>query len=203
MAIDWQSMFLTGLSTFVGAAAAFLLERQYSEKRERDGRVSAAKQAQYVLWSMYNLSMNIKKQLLDPNRDLENRHLLIAPHTIFVKIPPIDSVSLSFMLEGDGANLLTKIMLAEQHFRTMVGALEERNTRHVALQKTAARYKDMIIDESTWHSLLDLTNIIYEQNELAAESIKNVFGMLKKYIEKRYPSAKALTLEDKAEKIAL
>lgn len=157
--------------------------------------ISAAKQAQFSLLNQLTAAMNVKQQILDPQREDSNRHLTLTPFSVLPEYQFLDVTSLAFMLKGDGAQLLYKMMIAENQFRTFVNVIERRNPRHEEMQQRKGQ--GLPLNQSTDTILKDLTNAVYDLNDSATGELKNVFNELKKYIEKAFPGIEGLGFEQR------
>lgn len=127
---NWQASISALLGTFLGAYLAFQFQRRHEAANELKVNVAAVKTAQFAIAVQLRGAKNIQQQVLDPKRDDTDRHLTLPPFTVHAKFPSLDMPSLTFMLKGEGAQLLNDIMLAQHQFDTLIGALEERNVRH-------------------------------------------------------------------------
>jgi len=137
---------------------AFLFQRRHTEQKEREANLAAAKAAQFAIVVQYRGAKNIKEQVLDPKRNDPDRHLTLPPFTVHAKFSSLNIPSLTFMLKGDGAQLLNEIMLAEHQFDTLIGALEERNVRHEAMQRRVSEHgAEVGLDRATVIILKDMT----------------------------------------------
>lgn len=192
---NWQPTVTAFFGTFLGAYLAFLFERRHSEAKEREETIAAAKSAQFAIWTQLNIAKNIKKQVLDPLLDDADRHLTLTPFAVHVKCPKLSIVSLTFMLKGDGAQLLGEMMLSEQMFSTLIGAIEQRNIRHESMQQRISQLgEEAGLDKATKAILKDMTDSIYGLGEDAVKHLDQVFDRLRLYIENEFPGVKALSL---------
>ena len=181
--------------TFSGAFLAFYFQRRYAEKKEREAQISAAKRAQFAITTQLNAIMNMKKQVLDPMKDNTNRHLILKPFSVLAQFPPLDIASLVFMLDGDNAQLLNELMISEHKFRTLLGALDQRNERHEIMQQRMAKLgPEATLDAATIAILKDMTDSIYGLCDDALQGLQEAFEKLKTFIEKEF-GVRALTLE--------
>jgi hypothetical protein len=181
--------------TFIGAFLAFFFERRHAEKKERDAQISAAKHAQFAITAQLNAVKNMKEQVLDPMRDDTDRHLTLKPFSVLAHFPSIDIPSLVFMLKGDGAQLLGELMISEHKYRTLIGALDQRNTRHENMQQRISQHGPEVgLDVATIAILKDMTDSIYGLCDDAFKDLQDSFEKLKKYIEKEF-AVRALSIE--------
>ncbi|WFP49517.1 hypothetical protein PL263_15620 [Methylomonas sp. EFPC3] len=193
---NWQTSISALSGTFLGAYLAFLFERRHAEAKERDANLAAAKAAQFAIAVQLRGAMNIKKQVLDPKHKDPERHLTLTPFTIHAKFPSLDVASLTFMLKGEGAQLLNELMLAAHQFETLVGALQERSLRHEVMQRRVSEQgPDIGLDRATIIILKDMTDSIYGLGDDVVKELQSAFERLRTYIEKAFPGAKALSVE--------
>lgn len=193
---NWQTTVSALSGTFLGAYFAFLFERRHSEAKEREATIAAAKSAQFAIWTQLNAAKNIKKQVLDPRCNDPDRHLTLTPFTVHAKYPTLNIASLTFMLKGEGAQLLGEMMLSEHVFSTLIGALEQRNVRHESMQTRISQFGPEVgLDQATVVILKNMTDSIYGLGEDAVSQLGQVFERLRSYIEKQFPDVKALSVE--------
>jgi hypothetical protein len=193
---NWQTSVSALSGTFLGAYLAFLFERRHKEKKERDVNLTAAKAAQFAIAVQLRGAKNIKKQVLDPKREDPDRHLTLPPFTVHTRFPSLDIPSLTFMLKGEGVQLLNELLLAAHQFDTLVGALHERNVRHEAMQRRVSeRGPDVGLDRATVIILKDMTDSIYGLGDDVVKELQTAFELLRVHIEKAFPEAKALFME--------
>ena len=195
---NWQTSVSALSGTFLGAYLAFLFQRRHTDEKESEANLAAAKTAQFAIAVQLNAAKNIKKQVLDPKRDDPERHLMLPPFTVHAKYPSINVPSLTFMLKGDGAQLLNEVMLAGHQFNTLIGALEERNVRHEAMQRRVSEQGPEVgLDKATVIILKDMTDSVFGLGDDVVKELQSVFERFRVYIEKSFPGAKALSVEFK------
>jgi len=182
-------------AAFFGAGFAFLLQIRHERKKEFVAQVTAGKSAQLVIVTHLNFMKNIKKQWLDPQKNDPNRALTLLPLSNHPKFPQLDLEALSFMLDGDGAELLHELMVSEQTFITLTGTLGMRNTIYIERQSRKAVDGMPVLDLATKQALTDLTNSIYVLTDGTIKNHMEGFDKLKNYIERRFPGVKGLSVE--------
>ncbi len=193
---NWQTSIAALFGTFLGAYSAFLFQRRHTEAKEHEANLAAAKAAQFAIAVQLRGAKNIKKQVLDPKLEDPERHLTLPPFTVHAKFPSFNIPSLTFMLKGEGAQLLNEIMLAGHKFDTLIGVLEQRNMRHEAMQRRVSELGPQVgLDRATVIILKDMTDSIFEINEDVIKELQSVFENLRAYIEKIFPGTKALSIE--------
>ena len=183
--------------TFLGAYLAFFFERRHIDKKERDTQISAAKHAQFAIVAQHTAVKNMKEQVLDPQRDNPQRHLTLKPFSVLAQLPNLNIDSLVFMLEGEGAQLLNELMITEQKFRTLLGALDQRNQRHELMQRQIAKSGLNAFDDATVTILKDMTDSIFGLSDDALSGLQESFEKLRIYIEKKFAGSKALSSDFK------
>lgn len=193
---NWQTSVSALSGTFLGAYLAFLFQRRYSVAKEQETNLDAARAAQFAIAVQLRGAKNIKRQVLDPMREDPERHLKLHPFTVHAKFPNLNIPSLTFMLKGEGAQLLNEIMLVGHQFDTLIGALEERNVRHEAMQRRVSEHgPDVGLDRATVIILKDMTDSIFVLGDDVVKELQSVFERLRTYIEKTFPGVKALSME--------
>ena len=199
---NWQTTISALSGTFLGAYLAFLFQRKYTEEKESEARLASAKAAQFTLMVQFRGAKNVKDQILEPKRNDPDRHLTLPPFTVHAKFPSLDIPSLTFMLKGEGAQLLNEIMLAGHKFDTLIGALEERSVRHETMQRRVSEHGPTVgLDMATLKILKDMTDSMFGICDDVVEELPKVFESLRVYIEKTFPEAKALSAEIKEYKV--
>jgi hypothetical protein len=192
---NWQTSISALSGTFFGAYLAFIFQRRYTERKNREANLAAAEAAQFVIMVQFRGAKNIKDQVLDPKLNDQDRHLTIPPFTVHAKFPNLDIPSLTFMLKDEGAQLLNDIMLAEHQFYTLIGALEERNMRHEAMQRRVSEHGPEVgLDRATVIILKDMTDSIFGVCNDVVKQLPLAFENLRTYIEKNFPETKALSV---------
>jgi len=195
---NWQATVSALFGTFLGGYFAFLFERRHSEAKEREETIASAKSAQFAIWTQLNIAKNIRKQVLDPMRDDPDRHLTMKPFAVHAKFSTLNITSLTFILKGDGAHLLAEIMLSEQMFNTLIGALEQRNVRHESMQQRISQLgEEAGLDKATKAILKDMTDSIYGLGDDAVQHLEQAFEHLRIYIEKEFSGVRALFVVSK------
>jgi len=183
--------------TFIGAYLAFFFERRHTDKKERSTQISAAKLAQFAITEWLNVAKNMKRNVLDEKRNDSKRHLTLTPFSLLSQFPSLNVDSLIFMLEGEGAQLLNELILSEHKFRTLLGAINQRNQRHELMQHQVATLGPTALDDATLAILKDMTDSIYDLCDDTLSGLQESFDKLHCYIEKKFPGIKALSLDFK------
>lgn len=192
---NWQGLVAATLGTFGGAYSAFYCERKHAEKKERSRDIASLRKTQFVIFGMLNCALCFKKQALDQKRDDEHRYLSMAPHHIFSQAIPIDLESISFMLGGNGAQILNEIMRAEEIYNTFIAVNAERCICHQSLQEIVANPSGRKVGKDLDAKIRTLTDSVYEMNADTIAKTKSVFDAIGAYIKENYPKEKALKFE--------
>jgi len=192
---NWQAFISAGLGTFGGAYSAFLFERKHAEKKERSKNLASLRKTQFIIFCMLNCALGFKRQALDQKRDDEHRYASMAPYHIFSKAIPIDLESLSFMLDGDGAQILNEVMRAEETYDTFIAVNAERCSCHLSIQEIVASGSDRMLGKDLDAKIKTLTDSVYEMNAETIAKTKLVFDAIGGYIKGKYPEEKALKFE--------
>lgn len=192
---NWQTAISALSGTFLGAYLAFLFQRRHTEKKETEANLAAAKAAQFALAVRLNAAKNIQQQVLNPLREDKDRHLMLKPFFVHAEYPHVNIASLTFMLKGEGAQLLNEIMVVGHQFDTLLGALEQRNVRHEAMQRRTSECGPQVgLDHATVMILKDVTDSIYGLGDDVERELQSVFESFRVYIEKVFPETKALSI---------
>ena len=195
---NWQTAFSALAGTFLGAYLAFIFQRRYTDKKELEANLAAAKSAQFAIAVQLNAVRNIREQVLDPTRNDPNRHLTLTPFTVHAEYPRLNITALTFMLKDEGAQLLGELLVSEHMFLSLLGALEQRNTRHEVMQRAiATQGPHAALDQATVAILRDITDSVFGLAEDASKSLQTAFDTLAQYVEKVFPKSKALGLQFK------
>jgi len=188
-----STIFSAGAGTYAGAYLAFHFERRYRERKETAQRLLGGKMAQFTLMSQITLLKNLKKNYLDPRSTDPTRELTLTPVSIHTRPGSLDLEKLQFFLEDDGAEVLNRLILAEQRFGTCLGTLEQRNqSHHDAQQQISATGT---VDRASLQILLDLTNALYVNVDDTIKYHEKQIDALTHYLKKRFPKARPLTIE--------
>lgn len=192
---NWQGTMGAGMGTFGGAYFAFLFERKHAAKKERSMNLASLRKAQFALFSMFNCALSIKNQALDPKRDDEHRYASMPPLHVFSKTVPIDLGSVSFILEGDRAQMLSEMMIAEESFNTFLSVLSERSACHLLVQSIIAKHGADAVGKDIEAKIKNLTDSTFEMNSESIGKTKAAFDAIGVYIKTKYPKEKALRFE--------
>jgi hypothetical protein len=185
------------LATFFGALSAFQLQKNWERTKQKEKDFNSGKRAQFALVTQYTVLFNLNKQYLEEKRNDHNRFLTLLPLTVLPNFQKIDVDSLLFILDdGDDANLLVEIVVAEQKFITAMGVLEQRNKCHSDFQKRAAKSsKKEALDDATVIALKGMAEDLYGTFDDAFSSNKDVFKKLGSYLKKKYPKKTRLEMK--------
>jgi len=186
------------LAAFLGAFAAFIFQKYFESVKQKNLDFSSGKRAQFVLVSQFTALSNLNKQYLNDKREDENRFLTLHPITLHHEIMSIHVESLLYMLDdGKDADLLNKILIADQKFKTAVGVLEQRSNYHSDFQHRAAEIGvEKALDTATTAILTDMTNSLFDCFDDAMAANKEVFEQLFTYLKNKFPKKVPLQYEE-------
>ena len=89
------------------------------------------------------------------------------------------------------------MMIAEQLFITLVGALEQRNIRHESMQRNISVLgAEAALDNATVMILKDMTDSVYGLGDDAVKHLEDVFNRFRNHIRKNFPKSTFLSTED-------
>lgn len=110
-----------------GALAAYWFERWKDRKESVDANHAAVLRAQMTLICNVNSLAGLKRDFLDPYRDMTDRERQMAFFYQIMNTDTVDVGSLSFFLDGSDANLLLDLHLASKSYMNAADALRIRN----------------------------------------------------------------------------
>ncbi len=148
----------TVFATFIGATAAFSLEKWNQRRLIRENQIVAGNKAIFALGQIYSFYVTYKKQIVDPACATPFPWLTMKPSVI----GPRDKVgfeldSLYYILETKAPDILGRLYIEEQRFHTMLESIRKR---------------DIIIENRLRPKLEELG--IVENTILTAEAISKV-----------------------------
>lgn len=182
-----------GAGTLAGAYLAFHFERVYKERKELSANLLAGKKAQFALMAQISLLRNLKKNYLDARRTDPDRALMLTPLSVHAPAQLLDFNSFQFFFEDDGAELLSKLLVAEQRFISCLGTLEQRNQRHEQAQIEIAKTNGLAAPR---HAILkDLTDALYAGVDDSIETHEKQIVALTQYLRQRFPKGKVQNVE--------
>lgn len=191
---SWVLEFITNiwpivLAAFLGALAAFLFQKWFEAQKQRNLDFRSGKHAQFALISQFTALTNVITQYLNEHRENEDRFLALHPFSIHFDFINIDIESLLYILDdGEDANLLNMILIAEQKFKTAMGILEQRSKYHADFQHKAAKIGiDEALDIATKTILIDMTDNLYETFDDAIDTSKEINDKLFQYLKTKFP----------------
>jgi len=139
---DLVAALLALFGTFLGALFAFRLNENKETRKLTAARKAALNQALFALIRQYN-AMRTYAKYLAPFSDTVLRAINLPAHK-----PPtysdlfIEFQELGFLLEGEYANVLMRLMVEQERFHQALGAIRIRNEFHVTeLQPTLENLK--------------------------------------------------------------
>jgi len=191
-----------GLSTFVGAWAAFLLQSHRDDVKDRAERAAALRKAQFALNAQFTALKEISRQHLDPVRNDPDRDIRLRAFLYYREVPSIDLSSVSFLLEStDDPDLLSTLHTCQNMWNNAVGILQHRSHDHRRfLERVAAAVQAHVIPEDATPeqmrtvagpemqaSLRSLTRGLYEAVDEAVTANPPAFQRLSAEFQKQFP----------------
>jgi len=113
----------------LGSLSAFYLGvlQQRRDKKQRDH--VAILRTYYALSSQWNILEGLRKDFLEPYREVPKRFLKMPIFYSFDRHLPVPFDDLGFLATSDDPNRLHEILIAEQKFETVIGSLKMRNQK--------------------------------------------------------------------------
>lgn len=127
---DWSSFVdpaTTLVATFAGAWFAFLFERRQRRKDVDEGRIGAANRALYTIFNLWNIQVQLRKEIVDEHRGKRDAWLnMPANFPSHYGLTRFEAGELSFLLGIDGM-AYGNLLLEEQRFELAMKLVEERS----------------------------------------------------------------------------
>lgn len=167
------------VSTWIGAAAAFRLERFARNREKRTEQLSHGRRAQVSLLGQYEFLKNVRLHYLGPLENHSERWRLLSPMLFFSSPPNVDVQALQYLLESE-PELLHQLVIHDSVVATAAGVARERNTlydrfkeRYVELGEPLER-KDIeqSIGPNITEGLKWLTDNLYYSVDRALVSVR-------------------------------
>ena len=185
------------VGTFVGACAAFLLERRERAQRERAREVQQGRRAQLALGSQLMLLLNLKANMIDGFEDNPRAWVEMVPVPVFVDPMLIEFPSLDCLLRPEAGRLIHDLVLAEQSFTHIWGMVTERNRVHLDMQRRAAFEGDQkALDTNTVTILKCATESILGGVPKEIKRHVRLMQRLRQVLRRMYPGESFMTVED-------
>ncbi|MDZ4179869.1 MAG: hypothetical protein U1E29_11675 [Coriobacteriia bacterium] len=202
---DVVALVAVAAGAFLGTFSAYLLESRRRERVESADRYSALVKTQLALGMQLNSLAVIDRQYLDPVRELEDRHMRLVPAHINTTELRVDLPSIAFVAEVDEAEILQRLMLAEESFMTAVEALRLTSERieQSRYQGAIARgpinpetgEAEAIFDPVAITILKALVDGLYESVEHAIGQQRASLEEVRALMKRLFPSRDALSFE--------
>ncbi len=196
-----------GLSTFVGAWAAFLLQEKRDKVKARAAQAAALRSAQFVLVAQVNVLESLNRDHLALFRDADGRHFMLQPMTYFQEIPAIDQSSLNFLLNSSDPDLPNVLLDCQNKWNTVIGLIRQRSQEHVRFQEVLEQVqrdgkvpKDEVSTELLTKAvgprisaaLRDLTSSLYQAFDRAVAANTESFDRLVAQLRTEFPGERIL-----------
>jgi hypothetical protein len=181
---------------FVGATAAFLLQGHRERIQRDDQRYASIIQAQHTLFFMWGIVGGIKVKLLDPARDLKERHREIGFYNQPDSRVEMDFKSLGFLYRPTSRNLLAQCFNAERQFNAACRAVRIRNSYLEDMTEEAIGVTEegpgnfmahSPTDAVRDHKIRAATESLYKTVDAALPNIKKAFLDLEKVGRELFP----------------
>lgn len=211
--MDWAQFVLgvssTILSTFVGASAAFHLERKQKKDDLIKMRVEIANRALFTLNRQLGILRGIRNQVINsvPN---DSMRWITMPAWLPRNYDHLrfNIGELAFLFDSKDPNVLNDIMLEEDRFFEAINTLNERSHYHrvelqpllvrLGIQNNAA-YIVGELEEKLGHDVVGnmktLTQALSEHVPEGMEGIRNIYDKLRAILVELLPEEKIIKLQ--------
>lgn len=213
---EWKDL-LTALASlvasFAGAWAAFALESRRRKLEEEGKNIGAANRAIYIIFNLWNVLEQYRKDVLEPFRDKPDAWLnLMASPTTPVGDSKFQAGDLQFLLQTTHANIFATLLLEEQRFGVTMDLIRSRS--NLVLDKVfpsmAAAgigvgqpmyqaHVELALGIDVTHKLKQLTEAIYMNVDNDLFSLKTTYEQFKNVLQELYPDKKFLKIEFQVE----
>jgi hypothetical protein len=205
----FKDVLVTGLSAFGGAWAAFLFESWRDEKREKDKQYRAIKFAHFVVMSQYQEMINFQDTYFKTFKSQDNAWWQMHPGLLGFASPTLNLSELGFILEGSDPDLLNRMTVGEQRYRTVRNIIAYRNQLHSELQRRAAALQaqgiegaasqeafDKVLGNDLVKQLKDLTVELFEIHESATSLLEENLSGINKFVSEHFPDRRSPKFEE-------
>ncbi len=193
------------VSAFLGAWVAFKLQQYNLDQKKIEEQFAEGKKAQFILFTQFNALLNFKTQILDKHRNDSARAFVMPPFSIHSEYPELDINALSYILNEGKPSLLSEMLITEQKFRTLLGAIDQRNNYHKQLQQRLSESEhsnseissheiESIVGIAICKSLGDLTDAVYKFSDDAIKSHLVVCKQLQHFLLQKFKDKKQVPL---------
>jgi len=202
---DVLNLIATAVATFVGAWAAFQLQKSHDRAKEIKQRLDAGRRAQFALVAQSNVLYTLRTVHLSPLRDHPGRHILLKALTSFQRIPNIDLSSIDFLFDSKDADLLNRLLDCDNKFATVVGNLEQRFAIYTRFQQALAQAErqgfppqatldqmEVAVGGEIAGALKSVTDLLYESLDEAIKSNDSCFADLRTRLRALFPGSQVL-----------
>ena len=195
---------VTGLAAFGGAWAAFLFENRRERRRQEDDHYRALSYAHFVMLTQYQELITIRDRHLGPLEAHDDAWARLHPLEIGSPSPPLKVAELTFVLEGPDPDLLNRLMLGQQRYEAVRGAISSRNQLHAELQRRAAALEikgvtggapDVLLGKDLVAQVKDLTADLYKLLAGALELLKGDLDGLSDLCRSQFPDRRCPKFE--------
>jgi len=208
---DIGIIFLTGISTLIGALYAFRLTERKEKNEERYKRIHALNNAIFLLGRQLNAVQSIRNEIAPystPDKRLFGCKAAMPPDYSDLRI---NFESLSFLLDSADPDLLLRLSVEQDGFYVAMRAISLRAQYYVDHFQSAwaasgimpgritqedARNK---IGELVFDSAVHYTDVMFETIDDAAVRLQRVLDELRELSSRLYPGEKFLRFKLKNE----
>lgn len=193
---------VAAIGTFVGAWAAFRLERIQRRREKREEEVLAGNEALFVITDQANYLLQLRRRWLEEVESNPFRWMVLQ--VCETESPRrLSEVNLRFLVASTDLNLLPALQVADRTVSQIGRLIEQRNELHrnglqpavegAAPAGTPALTAEQIaaaLGPRRSKLLSVLTDSIYDGVARAKEQNEAVFRRLQTHLKARYPGAK-------------
>jgi mRNA-degrading endonuclease toxin of MazEF toxin-antitoxin module len=200
---------IQAFATLVGAAAAFGLEALRRHHERQQTQIEQFKAALFVLILHRTFLRTLHAQQLMPQRENPIRSYSLYPILVAPPHGRVDLLALSFLLSSKEAELLNKLGVAEEQYRSVVALVEQRNQLHLAFQVRLQAASDAtgisevtpddiraIAGKMLARQLEDLTDELYRTTEHAIGFNRDVYETAVSSFKLLFPKSPMFGVED-------
>lgn len=188
---------------FTGSYLAYRLAIRRENKKQEAERINAAQEALFILTYQVNTIAVFKKQILSKHYDSPFRHFEIP--TIEMqdhKNLNVNFSSISFILSSKYKEMLGRIMVSNDYFHSLIGAIHKRNGTHSEYQQiisiSGVKHGSTLTNEEAIkiagsrlpNELKSITDAIYEMTDSHITSTTKLVDEFATILEKIYPNSK-------------
>jgi len=206
--IDLASSFGSAAAgALLGSLSAFYLGFIQQKAERRRQQHAGLIRAQYALMSQWNILEGIRRNFLEPHRDIEARFIQMPVFYSFGRHASVPFDDISFIALSDEPNLIQEIHIAEQAYESCIEALRLKNTRTEEFYKSPD-VKTIDFDFASGKSrvnappqvvflLKQITDNMYELVDRAIPKILGTTQVIEAFASCHFKGMKALQLVSK------